>query len=105
MILLCDVDRRCVSSKVLENIGSADKLEGFDQLKPEDQERVEKAFEDGSVAEFEEAEEKVGREEGLWQGKLLAAAVSFGRSRTQWEMAAGDAAGDGMMVSQESCRM
>ena len=55
--------RRCVSDKVLENIGSVDKLEGFGDLKPEDQERVKKAFEEGSVEEYEEADEKVrGRE-------------------------------------------
>jgi hypothetical protein len=58
-VLLCVASRRCVSSKVLENIGSVDKLEGFGELKAEDQEKVKAALEEGSVPEFEEADEKV----------------------------------------------
>lgn len=48
-----------MTSKVLENIGSIDKLEGFDQLRPEDKERVKQALDEGYVAECKEAEDKV----------------------------------------------
>lgn len=48
-----------MTAKVLENIGSVDNLQGFSDLKPEDQKRVEAALEQGYVPECKEAEEKV----------------------------------------------
>lgn len=48
-----------MTSKVLENIGSVGNLLGFDALKPDDQERVEKALEQGYVQECKDAEDEV----------------------------------------------
>lgn len=44
---------------VLENIGSAENLIGFELLTEEDQERVLEAFEQGAVPEWEEADKEV----------------------------------------------
>ena len=43
--------RRCVTDKVLGNIGSTESLTGFTELKADDQELVVEAFEKGSVTE------------------------------------------------------
>ena len=44
----------CVTPKIISNMkesfNEADELDGFDELKPEDQERVQKAWEEGHVA-------------------------------------------------------
>lgn len=45
----------CVTPKILANVkkqfSDADELDGFEELKPEDQEKLKKAFETGQVAE------------------------------------------------------
>lgn len=48
-----------MSGKVLDNIGSVDNLEGFSDLKDEDQQRIKKAFEQGYVPECKDVEDKV----------------------------------------------
>lgn len=58
-LCVCCTPRRCVSAKVLDNIGSVDNLEGFSGLRKEDQARVRRAFEQGYVEEAKEAEDKV----------------------------------------------
>jgi hypothetical protein len=57
--LSCTHCRRCVSAKVLDNIGSVDNLEGFIDLDDEDQARIRTAFEQGYVTECKEVEDKV----------------------------------------------
>ncbi|THV07105.1 zf-PARP-domain-containing protein [Dendrothele bispora CBS 962.96] len=45
----------CVTKKIIENMKAqfpnADEVDGFEDLKPEDQDRIRKAWEDGEVAE------------------------------------------------------
>jgi hypothetical protein len=48
-----------VSSKVLDNIGSPDRLEGLSELRAEDRARVTQAFEQGYVQECRDSEDKV----------------------------------------------
>jgi hypothetical protein len=65
--------RRCTTAAVLENIGSTDKLEGFDELKEEDQDLVRKAIETKELRlpeDVAEAQEKV-RDLGVLLGCLL----------------------------------
>lgn len=50
-----------MSSKVLQNIGSEENLQGFDDLENEDKERVRKCFEQGYVPECKKIEDKVGQ--------------------------------------------
>lgn len=48
-----------MSENQLENIGSTDKLAGFDELKEDDQDMVKAALEQGFVKENKEAMDKV----------------------------------------------
>ncbi|TFK97941.1 hypothetical protein BDV98DRAFT_613935 [Pterulicium gracile] len=63
----------CVTAKLIgnmkKNFSDADDLDGFEDLKPEDQERVKKAYEAGEVDPADATVAPEGEEEGGSQGE------------------------------------